>query len=643
MSTGVPVWSRPAFDDSAWSSVDLTPAPDSSGGFMNTPGWIPGWTGRGYPNLTGFAWYRIRLNISNPAQNLWLKMPGSFEDAYEIYANGQLVGSFGDFTATELTTYFAQPAAFPLPQLPPDGQLELALRVHMSPATLIQMPGAGGLHGPPVIGVASTIQLLQASDRDTYVHAFFGAFLVALLTLVALWLALWALARSFHERVWLWLSLALAVQALACFIAITAGLTTVLSAASADLLCDAILAPAGLALWVLFWWSWFRLERTRWIAISAIAIAVAHFLLRFIAISPVLGFDLVDPSRLQFFNIAAVLAVTGQSALLIFILKDRFETRESEAISAALPVLMLILSGYTRYFSLWFSVPYVFRTFGVGFSLTDVAHIVMVAAVTTLVASRFLQSSIRKSMAHQILDQDLEQAHALQQRVLVPESLHSPHFFVEVEHSPAQEVGGDFFVTIVGPDASLCVVIGDVSGKGISAAMLVAVLVGAARTRASQDFDPITMLQTLDERLSGRSGGHLTTCLAAQIYPNGILRVANAGHMPPYLNGCELDLEGSVPLGIAGVCNPTKRQFQLRQGDVLTFLTDGVTEAKNAEGKLLGFEKTRILSQKSPAEILSEVQAYGQEDDITAIRVSFIRSESIGPAANMAARQHASV
>ena len=260
----------------------------------------------------------------------------------------------------------------------------------------------------------------------------------------------------------------------------------------------------------------------------------------------------------------------------------------------------------------------------------------MILVIAALAARRFLNSSVDRQLAHRALEQDLEQARELQQNVLVPENLHSTHFDVEAEYHAAQVVGGDFFVTIAGPRRHL--VRGDWrrerqrhqrSNAGGCAG-------GAARTRAAQDFDPITMLQTLDERISGRSGGHFATCIAAQIFPNGVFRVANAGHLRPYLNGCELDIEGSLPLGIAGKLSPSKKQFQLRQGDVVTFMTDGVPEAKNKDGELFGFEQARVLSQKSPSDIVSEVQAYGQDDDVTVVRVTFVRSEAVGPISNVA-------
>lgn len=639
LESGVPIWTRAAFDDSSWATIDLTPAADSFGGLMNAPGWVPGWTRRGYPNLSGFAWYRIRLTIANPAQTLWLKMPGSFDDAYEIYANSQLVGSFGNFTANDLTPYYAQPASFQLPKLPPDGQLELALRVHMAPSTIYREADAGGLHGPPILGTVSTIQVLQTADRDFFVDAYFGDFLVAFFTLLALPLALWAFSRNSHERAWLWLTIALALQAVEVILGIAAGLTTVFSAAFADLWVDAILGPVTLLVWVLFWWSWFGPRGDRRLPTAAAIFTVAHMYARFVAISPVLGLDVVEPAHLQWFNIASFIAVTAQAVLLIVILNDGFRRRESEAIYATLPVLMLIFAGYTRYLCFWFSFPYFFRIFGMGFSATDFEQIVMTVALTAFAAHRFFESSIKQGLAHVVLEHELEQTHALEQQVLVPEDLHSTHFEVEASYSASPAIGGDFFMTSVNRDGSLCIVIGDVSGKGIGAAMLVAVLVGAARTRAAQDFDPIAMLQTLDERLNGHSGGSFATCLAAQLFPNGVLRVANAGHIPPYLNGCEIDLEGSLPLGFAGKHSPSKKQFQLRQGDILTFLTDGIPEAKNKHGELFGFEQARVLSLKSPAEIVGEVQAYGQDDDVTAIRVSFLRMEAIGPTSNLGNRQ----
>jgi serine phosphatase RsbU (regulator of sigma subunit) len=634
-----PDWAELRFDDSSWADVDLTPKADSVDAVRGGKGWVPGWTRRGFPHLTGFAWYRIRLTVTNPAQQLWLKMPGSFDDAYEIYANGHYVGQFGEFGRDGVTFNFSQPAAFRLPPLPPDGRLEIALRFYMTPTALSQMPAAGGLHAPPVIGLGSTIRLLERAEANTNMQSYFGEMLTAFLFLLVLPLAVWALAANPHEWAWSFLAAALGLLIILSCLHVGAEVTTSIST-TADLYATALLYPLTVLAWNLFWWSWFGLRRARWIAIVSTILAAAHIAC-FLAIIPGSSADAASASNLELINALMILVLLAQSALLLFILREGFRRSLDEAIVAALPIVTLILGNFTRYITNAFDVPYIARIFGLGFSLVDVERILMILVIAALAARRFLDSSVNRQLAHRALEQDLEQAHELQQRVLVPEDLHSTHFDVEAEYHAAQVVGGDFFVTVVGRDGSLCVVIGDVSGKGISAAMLVAVLVGAARTRAAQDFDPITMLQTLDERLSGRSGGHFATCLAAQLFPNGVLRVANAGHLQPYLNGCELDLEGSLPLGIAGKLGPAKKQFQLRQGDILTFMTDGVAEAKNKDGELFGFEQARVISQKPPSDVISEVQAYGQDDDITVVRVTFVRSEAVGPTTNVATMSQA--
>jgi sigma-B regulation protein RsbU (phosphoserine phosphatase) len=126
----------------------------------------------------------------------------------------------------------------------------------------------------------------------------------------------------------------------------------------------------------------------------------------------------------------------------------------------------------------------------------------------------------------------------------------------------------------------------------------------------------------LNRRLIGRSGGHFATCLAAEISPTGLLRIANAGHIPPYRNGLELDLEGSLPLGIDPDALYDTQTLQLAPGDHLTFITDGVIEATNEAKELYGFDRTRAISNQPAATIMKEVLTFGQEDDITVLAVT---------------------
>jgi serine phosphatase RsbU (regulator of sigma subunit) len=300
-----------------------------------------------------------------------------------------------------------------------------------------------------------------------------------------------------------------------------------------------------------------------------------------------------------------------------------FDRDRTEALLAALPMLLLEFTQYSSYLTVTFDIPGVFFPFGLGISVGQIGTVLMVLVIGALALRRFLRTQVRQEVTRKAIAQDLEQAQQLQQRVLVPEAIDLPHFQVEAVYRPAQTVGGDFFQTLAKPDGSLLVVIGDVSGKGVSAAMLVAVLVGAIRSTAEQSFDPAAMLAMLNRRLLGRSGGHFATCLAAEILSDGTMRIANAGHLPPYLNGKELAIDGSLPLGMVDEAEYLVQTFSLQPGDGLIFMTDGVVEATNVAKELFGFERTREISGKRALAIVNEAQRFGQEDDITVVGVEF--------------------
>jgi serine phosphatase RsbU (regulator of sigma subunit) len=156
----------------------------------------------------------------------------------------------------------------------------------------------------------------------------------------------------------------------------------------------------------------------------------------------------------------------------------------------------------------------------------------------------------------------------------------------------------------------------------MAAAMLVAVLVGAVRTRADETFDPAAVLRTLNDRLLGRAGGHFATCIAAHLGIDGTMRVANAGHIPPYRNGVAMEIAGSLPLGIMADVEYDVETVRLEAADHLTFVTDGVLEARNAAGELLGFARLAEISTLPPEALAQAAIAHGQDDDITVVGVS---------------------
>jgi len=208
------------------------------------------------------------------------------------------------------------------------------------------------------------------------------------------------------------------------------------------------------------------------------------------------------------------------------------------------------------------------------------------------------------------------------QQVILPEQVEAvPGFKVESMYQPAQQVGGDFFQVLPAGEGGLLVVVGDVAGKGLPAAMLVSVLVGAIRGVAQFTKDPAELLASLNDRLIGRTQGGFSTALVARIAADGSVTIANAGHLSPYLDGREVELQGALPLGVVKNAAYQVTHFHLPQGSRLTFYSDGVIEAQNEKGELFGFERGRAISTQPAAAIAEAAKQFGQEDDITVVTI----------------------
>ena len=103
------------------------------------------------------------------------------------------------------------------------------------------------------------------------------------------------------------------------------------------------------------------------------------------------------------------------------------------------------------------------------------------------------------------------------------------------------------------------------------------------------------------------------------------MRIANAGHLPPYVDGNEAAVHGGLPLGITDAEQYDEAEFELNPGQTLTLLSDGVVEARNAAGELFGFTRTAESAKGSARSLAEAAQSFGQEDDITVLTVALAR------------------
>ena len=257
-------------------------------------------------------------------------------------------------------------------------------------------------------------------------------------------------------------------------------------------------------------------------------------------------------------------------------------------------------------------------------SLDNVSGILSALALAIIMLLRSTTMSRRQAQ----LESELAAAQEVQQ-VLLPDQMETvPGFTVESVYQPAQQVGGDYFQVLPAAGGGLLVVVGDVAGKGLPAAMMVSVLVGAIRATADHTHSPEMMLASLNERLVGRARGGFSTALAAHLAADGQVTIANAGHLSPYLDGRELDLPGALPLGIQPHAHYENCRFHMAPGSRLTFYSDGVVEAQNSRGELFGFDRGREISTMPAAEIVAAAKNFGQSDDITVVTIERAAEEA---------------
>jgi serine phosphatase RsbU (regulator of sigma subunit) len=240
---------------------------------------------------------------------------------------------------------------------------------------------------------------------------------------------------------------------------------------------------------------------------------------------------------------------------------------------------------------------------------------------------------IRVNTEKATLEAEMAAAREVQQVILPRQDESFPGYLVESVYQPAQQVGGDFFQVLRAGDSALFLVVGDVAGKGLPAAMLVAMLIGAIRATAEDTHDPVVMLRRLHDRLIGRNYHGFTTALAAYITQEGMVTIANAGHLSPYLDGREVALPGALPLGVESGGQYEATSLELRPGSRLTFYSDGVVEAQNQKGELFGFERARAISVQPAATIAATAVQFGQSDDITVVTIKRME-DSTAPTAS---------
>jgi len=504
----------------------------------------------------------------------------------------------------------------------------VAIRVWHSPIWASYI-GGGTWAGENLFGGAALLRQQQLAHWDARRLLFVDLFCYAIAaTIISLTIFALYLFRP-NEREYLWFALLLLAKAIDSALNISKELYAAPSIPIFDLL-DALCVAVAQGSLLLFLSNVLRIGQRRLKAILLALIALSPWLTMLywpgwisVPLSAWLQILCLLPSSIWVLTILAVGAARrDETARLLLI--PVFLIQVLWTLTNIL--LAIAQSGHNDYGSLLYT-PFILAPYRVHPAV--LAELVFLLAMLVFLIRRFTAARQREER----FENELEAARQVQQLVVPAEIEAPPGFAVECIYFPADLVGGDFFQILPAADGGLIIVAGDVAGKGLPAALMVSMLVGAIRAEGPHATDPASLLSALNTSLCGHSHGRFTTCLCLLIDPTGSVRAANAGHPSPYRNGVEVAIEPALPLGIVRDASYKETRFHLTAGERLTLVSDGVLEAQSREGELFGFERTSAISCQPAAEIAGAARSFGQNDDITVLTITYLGVEAESNAA----------
>lgn len=607
-----PTWASPSTDDSSWEEVDIGKPLGS----------------QGHWSFTGYGWYRCHLNIPPvPAvtQKLAILLPPT-PGPYQAFWNSSSIGSVGSMPPWPRYVFRGVSNSFWMG----GGAGVLAIRYWSPPYEFGERGDRAGFYSSPLIGtdVAVAAKLGEMDhvwlrDKQVYYTVNIIYTLLGVLAFIA-----WLLNR--RRKLLLWVALyAFTLPAHVLLFNAHMPIRTQLAMGFDDLAS----ACREVALWYLLIYV-LELDQhavlRRWTRrIAAVTITSGIVLLL------VINLDWSAPYVLVYQYVEAIFAVIiglYQGFAIVIVLFAIGKRLPLAAWLVGISALVLELIGViavtsiqSRRFTHWHSVYDVMRYnfFSLNGNYFDPQNIMTIVLLASILFAVY-RYSIDQAAHSGHLEQELKSAQEVQ-RILIPETLASPPgFSVTSAYQPAQEVGGDFFQVIAQQDGSALIVVGDVSGKGLKAAMNVSLIIGTIRAIADTPVRPAALLDRLNRRLHGRLQDGFATCVVARLTPQGECTVANAGHLSPFVNDREIELPGSLPLGLVPVLEFEETSFHLDAKESLMFYTDGLLEARAPGGELYGFDRVRHLMSTHPdaQTALNAAVTFGQDDDITVLSVT---------------------
>jgi serine phosphatase RsbU (regulator of sigma subunit)/anti-sigma regulatory factor (Ser/Thr protein kinase) len=256
-------------------------------------------------------------------------------------------------------------------------------------------------------------------------------------------------------------------------------------------------------------------------------------------------------------------------------------------------------------------------------------------AAPALRVGQLVREQEAEAATRQRFEQELEVARLIQQNFLPKELPDLPGWQIAAYYRPAREVGGDFYDVIPLPDGRVAFVVGDVTDKGVPAALVMSATRSVLRASAQRLIEPGAVLERVNEHLCPDMPAKMfVTCLYGVLNPeSGQLRFANAGHDLPYVKTAdgvvELRARG-MPLGLMPGMDYEEKEATLQPGESVLLHSDGIVEAHDPERGMFGFPRLKETVADAPGgqklidRVLRDLEAFTgpgaeQEDDITMV------------------------
>ncbi len=613
-----PQWAATSFDDAGWERLTA-----------DQP-----WGKQGHPGDTGYAWYRLHLSLRvQPGQEPPAILVPHLDDVYEVFWNGRGIGRNGKFPPYPVWLRSSDPPA--IHSLGPELEGTLAIRVWKSPLLTEDSELTGGFEGVPIVGERPVLEAYKHSEDYDWLRTHQFQFNLNLLYGIVAVLSLIPWLRDRTQWSLLQMTGFAAAPVLRLFLfgmrfPWPVGLTSALG--------EPVSSLRDICLWYLLLWLLHLddqprlLKLTRRLAVVSLTATTLDGILSLLdaSVSWFWAIQIADGLLTIVYFVTAALPL-----LLVGMAAARFgrldSARRMVAIAAFLSGMVQVVQGLApqgRRFTHWTLADRMagplFHFNGNAVSLPMVTGTLLLLAIVYAVYRVTLEGRRRQST----LEQELRGARELQQ-VLIPESLpFVPGYALTSAYLPAAEVGGDFFQIIPLENQSTLIVLGDVSGKGLKAAMAVSLIVGLLRVLAERKTSPAALLEDLNKRLCGRLQGGFATCAIVSVNARGEGTLATAGHPAPYLNHREVQISGSFPLGLFPSADYEQVALRLRLNDHLALYTDGLLEARSRSGELYGFDRVAKLFSSRPnaAEAADAAVHFGQDDDITVVTLTRVNS-----------------